>query len=54
MDAAAEERALLALLQASISRMKELHLEMDALPARVLALRQRVAALLADFERCVQ
>lgn len=53
MDAAAEERALLGLLQASINRMKELHLEMDGLPPKVHTLRQRVAALLADFERWV-
>lgn len=32
--------------------MKELHVEMDGLPARVQSLRQRMAALLADFERC--
>lgn len=48
---AADERDLLALLQASIHRMKDLHLQMDRMPQRIHTLRQQMRALLADFDR---
>jgi hypothetical protein len=49
--AAEEERSLLALLQASIERMKELHLRSERVPPRLQTVRQQMRTLLLEFER---